>query len=53
MKAAWYIVVLYVPLTVILAYPLAVVLGLVPRPSRAASSPSGMPASLPAQRQAL
>jgi len=30
----FFIVVLYVPLTVILAYPLAVVLGLVPKPSR-------------------
>jgi peptidoglycan/LPS O-acetylase OafA/YrhL len=50
----WYfIVVLYVPLTVILAYPLAVVLGLVPKPSRAASGPSGAPVPLPAQSQAL
>lgn len=35
-SAGWwfYVVVLYVPLTVLLAYPLAVVLGLVSRPSR-------------------
>jgi peptidoglycan/LPS O-acetylase OafA/YrhL len=38
----WYfMVVLYVPLTVILAYPLAVVLGLMPKPPRAAAAPAG------------
>ncbi len=36
---AWwyYIVVLYVPLTIVLAYPLAAVLGLLPKPPRAAA----------------
>jgi peptidoglycan/LPS O-acetylase OafA/YrhL len=50
----WYfIVVLYVPLTVILAYPLAAVLGLMPKPPRAAAGPSGAPVPLPAGRQVL
>jgi peptidoglycan/LPS O-acetylase OafA/YrhL len=38
----YYVVVLYVPLTVILAYPLAVVLGLVPKPvAKRKPAPSG------------
>ncbi|MBI5285837.1 MAG: acyltransferase [Chloroflexi bacterium] len=40
----WYfMVVLYVPLTVVFAYPLAAVLGLLPKPPRAAS-PAAVPA---------
>jgi peptidoglycan/LPS O-acetylase OafA/YrhL len=50
----WYfIVVLYVPLTVILAYPLAAVLGLLPKPPRAASNPVAPPPPLVAGRQVL